>query len=484
MERLKTGIRGLDQVLQGGIPRYSTILIAGSPGSGKTILSQNILFNYNRASGLNVLYLSTISEPQFKVIRFQQEFSFFNSEAFMDTVIYQDIGSIIRTKGIKQTLEIVDELVQQLQPALIAIDSIKAIADMLPSALAFREFISDLNIKLSLWECTVLLVGEYNEEEISRRPESAVVDGIIYLYGAEEKKFQKRYLRILKMRGTSYEAGEHLLKISQEGVNIFPRLNPLFSGSGQTYSHDFQRQSTGVPGLDQMLGGGIPAGTTTLISGETGTGKTLLALSWIVQGARENEPGLFVTYDENPLQLKRNASSFGWRADNFLKRNLLDFFYVSPIELEVDQHIHEIQQKALEMQVGRIVIDSISSFEIGMSDKYKYTDYLWGLTSFFKMQGISLTIITESLYSQGSLELTKHGTSYLADNIIILSYLRDGFETRRLLEVRKMRGSRHLATAREYMISSRGPVVLDRPVVLKGYRVAKSGKAGLERKGD
>src|SRR5690606_33926196 len=126
------------------------------------------------------------------------------------------------------------------------------------------------------------------------------------------------------------------------------------------------------------------------------TGKTLLALSWILQGARENEPGLFVTFDENPLQLKRSASSFGWWVDNLLKRNLLDFFYVSPIELDVDQHIYEIQQKALEMQVGRIVIDSISSFEIGMSDKYKYTDYLWGLTSFFKMQGISLTIITES----------------------------------------------------------------------------------------
>jgi len=479
VERLETGIPGLDQVLQGGIPRYSTILIAGSPGSGKTILCQNIIFNFNKATGLNVLYLSTISEPQIKVIRYQQQFSFFNSEAFMDSVIYQDIGSIIRTKGIMQTLEVIDELVKQLQPALIAIDSIKAITDMVSSDSQFREFVSDLNVKLSLWDCTVFLVGEYSEEEIIKRPESAIVDGIIYLYGLEERKFQKRFLRILKMRGTSYEQGEHFLKISQEGINVFPRLN--LAVDRQTYSIDHRRQSTGIPGLDQMLGGGIPAGTTTLICGGTGTGKTLLALSWIVQGARENEPGLFVTFDESPVQLKRNAALFGWYLDAFLERNLLGFFHVSPVELDIEQYIYEMQQRALERQVRRIVIDSISSFEIGMSDKYKYTDYLWGLTRYFKTRSISLMVITESLLFQGSSKLTKYGVSYLADNIIVLNFLRDGFNTRRLIEVLKMRGSRHLTTAREYIISSQGPFVINKPVSWKERKAIKPGhKAQLK----
>jgi circadian clock protein KaiC len=468
VERLETGIPGLDQVLQDGIPRYSTILIAGSPGSGKTILCQNILFNFNKATGLNVLYLSTISEPQIKVINYQQQFSFFNAEAFMDSVIYQDIGSIIRTKGVKQALEVIDELVKQLQPALVAIDSIKAIADIFSTESEFREFVSDLNVKLSFWECTVLLIGEYYEEEIIKRPESAIVDGIIYLYGSEERKFQKRYLRILKMRGTNYEAGEHTLKISEEGVDIFPRLNPVVSR--QTYTIDYRRQSTGIPGLDQMLGGGIPTGTTTLISGGTGTGKTLLALSWIVQGARENEPGLFITFDEHPVQLKRNAGLFGWHLDNFFERNLLDFFHISPIEPDVDQHIFEVQKKVFEKQVKRIVIDSISTFEIGMSDKYKYTDYLWGLTNFFKTQSVSLTVIAEN-YNLMNSQIIKYGVSYLADNIILLKYLRDGFNTRRLVEILKMRGSQHLKTAREYIITSQGPVVINKPVSFKGRKV-------------
>lgn len=225
MERLKTGIPGLDQVLKGGIPRHSTLLIVGPYGSGKTVLCQNIFFNFNRDSGLNVLYLSTISEPQNKLVRYQQQFSFFNFETFMDSVIYQDIGSIIRTKGIKRTLEIIDELVEQLQPALLAIDSLNAITALFSSDSEFREFILDLNTKISLWPCTVFLVGEYGEEEINRRPESAIADGIIYLYTSE----RKRFLRILKMRGTNYEAGEHIFQISGEGVSVFPQLTPSFN---------------------------------------------------------------------------------------------------------------------------------------------------------------------------------------------------------------------------------------------------------------
>ena len=222
LERLETKIFGLDRVLKGGIPRYSTVLIAGPYGSGKTVLCQNIFFNFNRATGQNVLYLNVVFEPQDKFLCYQQQFSFFDGDAFMDSVIFQDIGSIIKARGIIRTMEIIDELVAQLEPALLAIDSLQALSALLPSEREFRDFIFNLNMRLSGWPCTVFLVGEYVEEEINARPEAAIADGIIYLYTSE----QKRFLRILKMRGTNYEPGEHLFQISAEGVLLFPQLTP------------------------------------------------------------------------------------------------------------------------------------------------------------------------------------------------------------------------------------------------------------------
>lgn len=460
MERITTGVVGLDQILQGGLPQYSTVLVAGAPGTGKTILTQNMLFN--NAKNANVLYITTLSEPQIKVIRYQQQFSFFDSNTFMERVVYQDIGSVIRREGINKALENIDRLVKQHQPILVAIDSLKAIADILTSYREFREFISDLNLKLALWGCTVLLLGEYSEEEIQKRPEAAIVDGIVYLCGTEERKHQKRYLRVLKMRGTDFAPGEHIMKITGDGVQIYPRLNPVVAE--QFYDSEDRRQATGIAGLDQMIQGGLPVGTTTLVSGGTGTGKTLLGLNWLVQGAREKETGLFVTFEESPGQLIRSCRSFGWDLQDMVEQKLLHLLHTSPIELDVDEHVHDIQVLAKKLGVKRIVIDSITTFEIGMSDKIKYTDYLWGLADFFKTQGISLMLINESYNLFGTPQISRQGISYIADNIIFLQYLEHGLDIRRLIGVLKMRGSRHQTVIREYAIGDSGPVVLDRPV--------------------
>ncbi|NLY39924.1 MAG: AAA family ATPase [Firmicutes bacterium] len=225
MNRIVTGIDGLDQILNGGFPEFSTILVTGAPGTGKTILTQNLMFNVARG-GAKVLYCSTLAEPQIKVIRYQQQFAFFDPNAFMNSVIFQDIGSILRKQGPRDALHKIEALVREHQPAVVAVDSLKAIADIIPTRQQFHEFISDLNLNISLWGCVVLLVAEFREEEIIKRPEAAIVDGIICLYGTEERKQQKRYLRVLKMRGTAYIPGEHAFYISERGITIYPRLSP------------------------------------------------------------------------------------------------------------------------------------------------------------------------------------------------------------------------------------------------------------------
>jgi len=256
LKRISTGIPGLDGILLGGIPEFANILLAGAPGSGKTILTQNILFNINKTTGRNVVYFTTLTEPQIKVIRYQQKFSFFNVDTFMNSVIFQDIGYLIRTKGLREGLAAINEIVMKYNPAVVAIDSFKALAGNLPSPEHFREFLTELSIYLPIWECTVILTGEYMEDELKKQQEAAVVDGIIYLYGMDEHKHQKRYLRIMKMRGTDFFQGEHILKISRAGVNIYPRWKPGLPG--ETAVIGTGRQKTGTPGLDEILGGRSP----------------------------------------------------------------------------------------------------------------------------------------------------------------------------------------------------------------------------------
>lgn len=458
LEKIQTGIGGLDDILHGGFPKYSINLIAGNPGTGKTILTQNIMFN--NAYNMKSLYLTTISEPQIKVIRYQQQFSFFNHEDFMSNVIYRDIGSVLSNEGVRETLSLIEDMVKKYQPEIITIDSFKAVGDILLPDKEFRNFINVLNLKLSVYECTVFLVGEYSEENIHLRPEAPIVDGIIYLYGMEEVKYQKRFLRILKMRGSNFKSGRHLIEITKDGIKVYPRLNPVVEK--QEYIIQHGRQSTGIPVLDQMMNGGIPAGTTTLLSGNTGTGKSLISLTWLITGAIKKEQVLLISFESNQVKIIDTASSFGWRLAEFLDRGLFKIISLSPIEVDLDIITFKIQKILDNSDIKRVVIDSISAFETGMSDKYKFKNYIWSLADYFRKKGISLTLVTEEQNFFWLNDGYRNKISYISDNIIFIEYHREQSEIKKLIGILKMRKSNHQKEIRELIITKNGPKVGDR----------------------
>lgn len=459
MNRTTTGIDSLDEMLQGGFPEGSFILLVGRPGTGKTILAHQMMFA-NAGADSKAIYMTTLAEPQVKVMKFQQEFEFFDHEKIQTSVIYHDLGFILRKHGIPKVLTVIDDLLHQHQPRLIVIDTIKTIADMLSTFTEFREFILDLSLRLATWGCTALFLGEYSEEDIEMRPESAVADGIIYLSGTEDKKQQKRFLRILKMRGTGHTGGEIFFKISRQGIEVFPRLNPEVAT--QSYIESSERISMGLPGLDQMMAGGFFRGSTTLISGASGTGKTILAFHYAKAGLEQDEPVTFVSFEENPDQIIRTARQLGINLQSSLQAGKLHFMHVSPMELDVDEHVFQIQMLVKKTGSKRLIIDSISSFEIGMRDKVKYTDYIWALTDYFKMQGISVLLTHEMHDSVHHVsELTKYGISFVADNSISLRYQEEGSDVKRYIRIIKMRSSKHLTTLREFKIEENIVMVMD-----------------------
>lgn len=315
MNRIQTGIISFDNLLNGGFPEGATIIIAGRPGTGKTILAHQIIFN-NVARGFTGIYLTTLGEPQIKVMRFQQNFTFFDHEQIQHSFIYREMGSILRKDGYGQLLGKIDELLKEFSPRLIAIDTIKTITDMIPSTIEFRKFLLDLSLRMSTWGCTSLLLGEYSEEDIEKRPESAIADGIIFLYGTEEIKQQKRFLRILKMRGTGYKGGANLFRITENGIEVFPRLESKVSQ--EIFGIQKERVSTGIFQLDKMMKGGIPRYSTTLLSGSSGTGKTILATHFAYAGLCAGEKVLYATFEETPQQIVDGALQLGLNMQQYL----------------------------------------------------------------------------------------------------------------------------------------------------------------------
>ncbi|WP_338832961.1 Circadian clock protein kinase KaiC [Moorella humiferrea] len=457
MDKLKTGIKNLDHILDGGIPVYSLNIVSGSPGSGKTIFVQNIIFNSAR-NGLKSLYLTTISESQFKMVRHLQEFEFFLDDVLGDKVIYGDLGTVLRKQGTDKGLEYLSQMIKKHRPDIVVIDSFKAIRDFFPDEKTFKAFVFELAAALSIWEVTVFLVGEYEEKELTLLSEFAIADGIFHLYGQEEKRFQKRYLRILKMRGTNFEQGEHLFKISHAGIKVYPRMKP--EGIELQYEVRMKKKGFGITGLDEMLCGGLTEGSITLISGSTGTGKTAFALKFLLEGAEKGEKGLFLSFEEPVAQLQNTARNLGWEIDKYLADGRLDIKFISPIELDVDKHAFEILDMVKEKKVERLIIDSISAFESSVSDIQKYKDYLWAMGQQLKRQYVTtiFTVLNEELFSP--MVVTKAQISLIADNIIFLRYVEDGSSIKKVIGILKARGSDHDKALMEYEITKNGINIL------------------------
>jgi circadian clock protein KaiC len=448
IERLTSGAERLDEVLGGGIPRYSVVFVTGVPGTGKTILSQQAVFANARA-GRKSLYLTTISEPSIKVLRFLQGFDFFDPALFGDRVIYGDLGSTLRKEGPEGLTKQVDALVRAHKPALVVIDSFKALRDTIRDQLAFREFTSDLGVRLATWEVTSLLVGEYSADDLSGGPEFAIADGIVYLYGTEEAQQQKRFLRVMKMRGAAYRAGENYFEISPRGIEVFPRMA---AGAAGEYSHTEERLGSTVEGLTEMAGGGLHGATSTLISGATGSGKSLLALSFLVAAARKGQPGLLVSFEESADQITRNSATFDWDLADLRQKGLLDVYHVSPSELNIDRHAFAIRERADRIHAKMVVIDSISAFEASVPEQSKYMSYIWAINDYFKRQGVTVIMTTEAKDPFAAMEISTRAVSFVSDNIIVLRYVEVGSEIKRVVGVLKMRGSGHDRHLRELLI--------------------------------
>jgi circadian clock protein KaiC len=447
--RVASGNRWLDAILGGGFPAHGINLVVGPPGSGKTVLAQQYVF-HNATPERPAVYLTTVSEPLEKVLRYGQTLAFFDAGAVGRAVFYEDLGERLGTQGLPSVLERIDALVKEHRPAIIVVDSFKALHPYAADEGEFRRFLHSLAGLLSAFPVTSLWIGEYDSAELSSAPEFAVADAIVRLSSDQAGRRELRVLQVLKLRGSGFLSGRHTYRLSSAGIELFPRLaDPV---DPKAYPMPAERISSGIPALDTILDDGYWPGAATLVAGPTGSGKTLMGLHFIVSGARRGEPGVIATLQENPTQLLRVAKGFGWS----LTEQGVELLYRSPVDLYIDQWVYELLATVERTGARRVLIDSLGDLVFAAGDETRYREYLYTLVQRCSRIGVSLLMTFELPDLFQIRRLSEVGVSHMSDNVVVLQYLRQPATIRRTLTVLKTRASLHQPQVREFTITPEG----------------------------
>jgi len=463
IERISTGDAGLDQVLGGGLSAGALVIVAGPPGSGKTILAQQICFA-NATAARKAVYYTTWSEPHEKMMRHLEPFDFFEPDALADRVDFLHLADLVngdRPGGFERAA---DEILRQsvaAKPAVIVIDSSKALHDVVEPD-EFRRAIYDLAGKVAYSGAVLILVGEYEGTETRSQPEFAVADGIVQLENESRGPTDRRWLRVLKLRGAEVAAGQHTFRISSGGFEVFPRLETTLPRRVPTQT---TRASFGFENLDNAIGGGIPRGDSTLLIGPSGVGKTLLSVGFVAAGLERGERCLHVSFQETADQVREKAATAGWDWTG-VDEERLTLHHIPPVELDLDEVGALIRRELARGDVKRVVIDSLAELAFAARETERLPAYIWALGGFVRAAGGTTIFTNEMAALGGGADLG--GLSFIFNNVFFLRYLELESELRRGLNVLKMRESDHEKGLIGFAIDANGIAFGDRIEGLSG----------------
>ena len=454
-ERVKTGSEELDQVLRGGFPIDTINVVMGAPGTGKTILAEQLVFA-NATPEAAGLYLTTLSEPLDKFIAHGQTYAFFDVAKVGNTIFYEDLGLMLKERGIAALAEVVTELLAQRKPRLLVIDSFKALNELMETPRDRRTIIFDLACVLTAYRCTTFLVGEYADETMTELPEFAIADSILRLVKHATGVREQRFLSVEKLRSSGSIPGMHAFDISQKGIKVYPRL--LTPANSPSYNVNVERVNTGISGLDDMIEHGFWRGSTTLVAGPTGSGKTIIGLHFIREGVLNEEPGLYVGFQENPVQLARTMQNFEWDPESLFNGGFFELMYRSPVEMQLDSVATELFTRVREGRVKRVVIDAMGDLKKSSADARRLSDFIYSLTQWFAVQNVSCMLMCElpGLYESGV--ISEDEVSNMSDNVVLLRFTQD-VEMTRTIRIIKTRGSSHDHREHTFEISNRGVMI-------------------------
>jgi circadian clock protein KaiC len=461
IHKLPTGVPGLDEITGGGLPEFSFNIIAGAPGSGKTTLAHQFIFA-NATPERPALYFTVLGESAIKMLRYQQQYTFFDPTKVPDCVRFINLSQVVLEKNLTMVLgEIINE-VENANPSVVVVDSFRTMVRKPQGSndMELQSFIQRLALFLASWQATTFLIGEYAEEELRDNPIFTVADGLFWLRQTAERNSVVRKLQIIKLRGQASVPGLHTFRITNAGLQAFSRTFGLTRQKRELLNA--RRVCFGIPKLDAMLGGGVPEGDSILVTGASGTGKSVLATQFIAEGIRKGEPGIVAVFEERPQTYTERAGSMGLDLATPQDEGKLQILYLRPLDLSVDETMHAILAAVQKIGAKRLVIDSLAGFEMALSPGFRedFRESLYRMI--FALTGIGVTILSTVEVDESFTEFpfSTYSISFLTDDIIRLRYVSIEGQLRKILVVIKTRGGNHSKDVVEYDITAEGMIIL------------------------
>ena len=425
INKLPTGVAGLDEIVGGGLPEFSFNIIAGAPGSGKTTLAHQFVFA-NATPERPALYFTVLGESAIKMLRYQQQYTFFDPAKLPDSVRFINLSQIVLDKDLSAVLDEITKEVEKVNPAVVVVDSFRTMVRKPARGVGemdMQSFIQRLALFLASWQATTFLIGEYAEDELRDNPIFTVADGLFWLCQTAERNSIVRKLQIIKLRGQASVPGLHTFRITNDGLQAFSRT---FGLSGHKRKEPGKRRlSIGIPELDKMMGGGIPEGDSVLITGLQERENRSWQLNSSPKAYAKGKPPSWRFLKNGRRRTRSGPAVLASTWKRRRQDGKLVILYLRPLDLSVDETMQAILDAVQKIGAKRLVIDSLAGFEMALSPGFRedFRESLYRMI--FALTGIGVTILSTVEVDESFTEFpfSTYSISFLTDDIIRLRYV-------------------------------------------------------------
>ncbi len=453
IRRFLTGVEGLDIITKGGLLATGVYIIQGIPGSGKTILANEICYRHIGKDG-RALYVTLLAESHTRMLQHLRPMSFFDESLIPDRLLYVSAFRTLEDEGLKGLIALLRREMRAQRISLLVLDGLVAAEESAPTPRDFKKFIHELQGHAVANGCTVLLLTSGAGDMVSA--EHTMVDGLIELDDERLGVRNQRVLRIRKFRGSASLRGAHAFRITEQGIRIFPRIEAWLDHPSTTDFGHGSKITSGSQSIDRMLHGGICTSSVTALVGPTGAGKTLFALQFLAQSSKD-EPGLMFNFYETPERLVAKSRAVGQDIEPLLKKRHVEILWHSQGEHLLDELAHELLRAVAARRVKRLAIDGLSALIEAAPDSERIGRFMACLMNELRARNVSTLLTVESNDIVGpQVRVPVAGMSAIVENLVFLRFVERDGSLGRLISVTKMRNSSYDEHVREFFITSQG----------------------------
>nr|WP_246329392.1 ATPase domain-containing protein [Chthonobacter rhizosphaerae] len=453
MDRLQCGIGGFDEILEGGLVAGASYIVQGRPGSGKTILANQIAFHH-AAGGGRVLVATLLSESHERLLQFLSTLAFFDPARVGAEISYVSAFETLEDEGLDGVVTLIRREISRHGATVLIVDGLLNARSRAETQLDTKKFIAALQGHAAFAGCTVLFLTSARLEDSS--PEHTMVDGVIELAEEIVGVRSVRRMQMKKTRGTGALGGLHEFEITGHGIRVHPRLESRSIGSRAPDDPEDRRVSTGIGDLDRMVGGGLPVGSSTLVIGASGTGKTSMALAFAAEATRA-EPAVVLGLFETPPRLEAKGAALGLDIAGLRAAGVLHPVWVPPTDQILDAIAYRVLDTVRETGARRLVIDSIGALARRGSTEGRDVPFFMSLFNALRSLGVTVFATWETADIVGTpSRAPAPNIASITDNLLLMRFVERGTELKRVLSIVKIRHSAYDASVHEFVTTPTG----------------------------